>query len=245
MSLYFKDSKIKKIYHGSTKVKKIYFGSTKVWSSGSEVTYFSEDGSTVLGTADVDEGEDVLHPTMVTPTKANHTFVGWVGYGGTERFETKVANGEPMSLYALFVPNSLQILNASLIVESGDVDPKYTLVSYNNNYIDEVKYAESSSWYNYEYSNSDTKTMHVKIGLYQLMTVQGRALKNHNEGGGSINNVTSSGNTVTLTFGADADIVMYCWNRHEWRESWSHTITGCTNITLSNPDAWELPQPTQ
>lgn len=219
------------------KVKKIGYYKDgvmhQVFTSASAVSYY--DGNTLLGIEEVDEGLDVLRPSIDT-SKDGYTLVGWTGYGGTERFETRVATGEPMSLYALWLPNTLTVLSATLIQDG--TDPKYTLVSHDSKYISEVKYAESSSWYNYAYSNSDTKTMRVKIGLYQLMTVQGKAVKNHNEGGGSINGVTSGGNTVTLTFDSDTDITMYCWDRHEWRETWSHTIAGCTDITLSNPIQW-------
>lgn len=222
-----------KWYFGNTKLKSFFHGDDKVWTGASSVSYY--DGDTLIDTIDVDEGADVLHPSL-SMSKTNYTFVGWSLSDGGDRVTTLYATGEPMSLYALWLPNTLTILSATL-AHDGE-NPKYTLVSHDSKYISEVKYAESSSWYNYEYSNSDTKTMRVNIGLYRLMTVQGKALKNHNEGGGSINGVTSSGNTVTLTSDTDADVVMYCWNRHEWRETWSYTITGCTDITLSNPIPW-------
>ncbi len=99
-----------KFYLGSNKVKAIYKGSTKVWSGASIVSYY--DGSTLLGTEEVEEGEDVLRPDIDT-TKANYTLYGWSTSPNGQRTTQMVANGEAMSLYAIYLPNTLTVCVSS------------------------------------------------------------------------------------------------------------------------------------
>ena len=99
-----------KFYLGSNKVKAIYKGSTKVWSGASIVSYY--DGTTLLGTEEVEEGEDVLHPDIDT-TKANYTLYGWSTSPNGQRTAQMVANGEPMTLYAIYLPDTITVCVSS------------------------------------------------------------------------------------------------------------------------------------
>lgn len=93
--------KKQKIFIGSTKITKAYVGGKQVYSSGSLVTY-NVDGT--VYTEEVEEGSDVLHPTSFTPSKTNYTFYGWTQTSGsTQREESLVATGDPMTLYAIFL----------------------------------------------------------------------------------------------------------------------------------------------
>jgi len=107
MSMY-KNSKFKLMY-GSNKVKALMFGNSKVWSGASVVSYY--DGDTLLGTEEVDEGSDVLHPNIST-SKSGYTLVGWTY--NDENVTSLVASGEPMTIKAVYVANSITIASGYL-----------------------------------------------------------------------------------------------------------------------------------
>lgn len=83
-----------------------------VWSGASVVHYY--DNTTLLGTEEVDEGEDVLHPSITT-TKSNYTLIGWSTEPNNlnKQVTSLVATGEEMNLYALYLPNSLNVVSNS------------------------------------------------------------------------------------------------------------------------------------
>ena len=103
------------------KLKKGFFGSglnklkagyvyengeyVKVWSGATKVSYYDEE--TLLGIEEIDEGDDVLHPSIV-PVKENYTMVGWSTTNSEEGYVTELtAEGEEMTLYAVFVPDTV------------------------------------------------------------------------------------------------------------------------------------------
>lgn len=86
----------------------------KVWSGASVVSYY--DGATLIGTVEVDEGNDVLHPDL-SLAKENYTLCGWsISAEYLTKVESLVATGEPMSVYAIYLPNSLNVLGNSRYV---------------------------------------------------------------------------------------------------------------------------------
>lgn len=104
---------------GLTKIKAGYMYESgewnKVWSFGSEVSYYDDD--TLIGKEDVDEGHDVLHPSLTMPAKENYTFCGWALENGTYDNVTElVATGQPMTLYAMYLPNSINVVSNSRYV---------------------------------------------------------------------------------------------------------------------------------
>lgn len=108
-------SKIKKglFSTGLTKIKAGYMYESgewnKVWSFGSEVSYYDDD--TLIGKEDVDEGRDVLHPSLTMPIKEGYTFCGWTLENGTyDKVTELVATEQPMTLYAMYLPNSINAL---------------------------------------------------------------------------------------------------------------------------------------
>lgn len=108
-------SKIKKglFSTGLTKIKAGYMYESgewnKVWSFGSEISYYDDD--TLIGKEDVDVGRDVLHPSLTMPTKENYTFCGWTLENGTyDKVTELVATEQPMTLYAMYLPNSISAL---------------------------------------------------------------------------------------------------------------------------------------
>lgn len=79
---------------------------------GAVISYY--DDSTLLGTQKVPNGKDVLHPSITMPSKENYTFCGWTTENGSYNKETTlVSTGEPMSLYAMYLPNSLNVVGNS------------------------------------------------------------------------------------------------------------------------------------
>lgn len=71
-----------------------------LWSGASLVTYY--DGETLLGTAEVDEGQSVLNPSF-HPRKNNKILYGWnTNPSATTPLNTLVADGEPITLYAIW-----------------------------------------------------------------------------------------------------------------------------------------------
>lgn len=100
MGIYFGNQKLNRLYFGNQKIKAVYFGTQKVWSGASLVTYYN--GSTLLGTVEIDEGNTVLEPSY-HPRKTNKFLIGWnTNPSATEPLEELVADGEPITLYAIF-----------------------------------------------------------------------------------------------------------------------------------------------
>lgn len=155
-------TKISKIFKGTTKCKCVYKGTTKVWSGASLVSYY--DGETLLGTEEVDEGTDVLHPSINT-VKTNYTLYGWtLSNGATERAETLLATGEPMTVYAIYLPNSI------LVAKSHRYNTDTVTVDiWNPNYMSGSAYVECVS-----NGSSETRstTFTLNLGKYQNSTVK-------------------------------------------------------------------------
>lgn len=89
---------------------------TQVWSGASVVSYY--DGNTLIGIEEVDEGEDVLHPSLST-AKENYTLVGWKQAVYGDKVLELNATGEPMVLYAMYLPNTYNAVSDSTYVTGG------------------------------------------------------------------------------------------------------------------------------
>ena len=85
----------------------------QVWSGASEVSYY--DGDTLLGMREVDEGEDVLRPDL-DMTKSGYTHVGWKQAVYGDKVLELNATGEPMVLYAMYLPNTYNAVSDSTYV---------------------------------------------------------------------------------------------------------------------------------
>lgn len=86
---------------------------------GVEVSYY--DGSTLLGTQKVPKGKDALHPSITVPTKSGYTFVGWATTNDIEDWVgTLVAGNDPITLYAIYVANTLTVVSGG-----SNQNPKY------------------------------------------------------------------------------------------------------------------------
>ena len=211
MALQFGNAKPKLMY-GNSKVKLMY-GSTKLYSSGSAVSYY--DGATLIGTLDVDEGLDVLHPDLPL-SKEGYTLVGW--QYNDERVETLAADGEAMTLYAIYLPNTL-------VVAQGDVGTVWYTPQ-----IKDERYISGSIGSEKKVSSGNdfvSCTFTVDPGMYQ--TVSGTTRVNGSGSGWHQSDVTpsiTSGGTYTVSS-------IFVGNNGTYT-----CVVGVNQITLSNPRAW-------
>ena len=75
-----------------------------------KVSYY--DGSTLLGTKRYSRGRDVLHPSLTMPTKSGYTFIGWATTNSEDDWVgTLVATNEPITLYAIYIANSITVVS--------------------------------------------------------------------------------------------------------------------------------------
>lgn len=227
-----------KFYLGDKKVKSIYQGPTKVWSGASLVSYY--DGATLMGTEEVEEGEDVLHPSFST-AKSGYTLYGWrLSSGDNSRIESLTATGEPMTLYAFYLPNSMTIasgyISGNSFVQSvwnteylSGQSGLATYATWNNRTVygsfslNKGKYGTASVTVSDYFENKGTGALGVGEARFDG-TVIGTPI----EGG--------SGHSKTFTVNAGShSLSLYVISYGDYTQS---GVMGVTNITLTNPQAW-------
>lgn len=224
---------------GTSKIKAFMLGTEKVWSSGSVVSYY--DGDTLLGTEEFEEGLDVLHPSIDT-SKEGYTLYGW---GTTTDIESKVgylvATGEPITLYALYLPNSLTVALASLGSSQGWV--RYTLTLLNSQYVSGGIQATASGYNTWGGGDDQPKesgtSFNLDLGLYgsatitvQFTTANGRNFSSKFDGAS-----VASGETKTVTVSASGNHTLWA-KGYAWYQSWCSCVIAVTSIVLTNPQAW-------
>ena len=236
--------KIRKIARGRylTKVKEGWIFKDgefqKVWSGASEVSYY--DGDVLLGTEEVDEGEDVLHPSIST-TKSGYTLYGWAtSKTATERITSLLATGEPMKVYAIYLPNSLRVAGCSLSTGSW--------TDYSNVYVDSkyisggiVASAQVATYgWSHGTSTNASASFTLNLGKYQSGKITARNVT----GNGSnfdmrLDNVQFTNNTSkAITVNTKSTNHNVYAGGYAAADSWCSCITAITDITLSNPIAW-------
>lgn len=160
--------------------------------------------------------------------KTGYTHVGWTGYGGTERFETKVATGEPMSLYALFIPNTLVVASGN--VSGNHNDCNYTQTAKDTNYINGSLYAKvAATW------SAQTKTENftlLKKGYYSTATIKLAMIAGDIQ---KLDNVQYHNNdTVEIAVGQHT-LTAYAYSGGSDTQ---RSIIGIGELKLSNPTQW-------
>lgn len=224
-------TKAKKLYIGSAKVKKVYKGTTKVWNSGYPISYYY--GNTLLGVEDVEENADVLHPSITMPTRENYTFCGWTLENGSYNKVTELVATEPMNLYAMYLPNSINAVSNSRYISgstyaSASATPAYqggqplnssasfvlNMHEYQNNSVTVVCQALYSGWVDNNQPSGN--------GKFDSSTIS----KN---GSSTFTNISSGTHTVK-TEGHTA-------NEGEARNT-QELRCYVSTLTLSNPVAW-------
>ena len=210
----------------------------RVWSGASVVSYY--DGNTLIGTEEVDEGEDVLHPSFALPQKTGYTLYGWrVNPNDLDRTETLLATGEPMTVYTYYVPNSIVVAKGSF---SGT---DYMKSIWNTDYMS----GDASA-------NANTPGQPVQFGCgfninwrwYQNASLIVRTAKNADGQAhflsGSVNGVQftapytkSSAQTTVIPRNGSNNLSAYL--SCESDVGWAYGAIGVLNVTLSNPIAWQ------
>lgn len=210
----------------------------KVWSGATVVSYY--DGETLMGTEEVDEGEDVLHPSFST-SKKGYTLYGWSA-DGENRDTELVAQGDTMTLYALYVPNSIVVCVSA---ESGS---SATVSTWNTKYMSGAAFVIQESP---GPSLTNTANFGITLHEYQNSTI---TLWTHDytidEQGYGHDYTGSMGIDGSDTSQYHNGNVLYNWSgNHTMRvhafpnwgigERFERVSGGLANVTLSNPIAWE------
>lgn len=196
---------------------------------GALITYY--DGSTVLGERRVAKGKDVLHPAITMPSKSGKTFVGWATTNAIDDWVgTLVSTGEPMNLYAMYVDNTLTVVNAGTITQSkyasGDCSISQYITWNNNTWsasfnINKRRYGSGTIVANASFGNAGTGSL--EVGRASLDGVQFISA----EGGGSGSRSISASN-------GSHSLSLYLISYNDYAQ----TGTVSATVTLTNPIAW-------
>ena len=188
-----------------------------VWSGASVVHYY--DNTTLLGTEEVDEGEDVLHPSIDT-TKSNYTLVGWSTEPNdlNKQVTSLVATGEEMNLYALYLPNTRVISNVCPLSTYVTWNEKWAYGSFN---VDMSKYQSGTITAYVSFSSQGTGELRVGYGQLDGVTF------GESKGGGS------GSRTIQATNGTHS-LALYVISYNNYAQSGNASVT----ITLTNPKSW-------
>lgn len=226
-----------KFMKGTSKVKALMLGTQKVWSSGSVVSYY--DGDTLLGTEEVEEGLDVLHPSIST-AKTGYTLYGW---GLSNSIDAKigqlVATGEPMKLYALYLPNALTVAQGRFTSESMWAD--YVVDILNADYVTGHINASAQGYNSWGGGQSqpkeDTQTFTIDLGLYGKATISGRFVVARGDGAQARFDNTSVSSSFSKNVTASGSHTLWAF-AYAPSGLWASAILGVTSIVLSEPTAW-------
>lgn len=235
--------KIKKVAVGQqlTKIKGAYIWDgtdfVRVWSGASQVSYY--DGNTLLGTIEVDEGEDVLHPSLDT-TKSGYTLYGWAtSKSSNNRVELLTATGDPIALYAIYLPNTIVVATGTVTNSSGWVN--YIAGQVNSAYVSGglAASAQRAAYYGGAGSAEGSAVFTVTLGRYQNGTIKwSYATGNGDNQVGKVDGIEVSSGYGSKSINASGSHTLYTKGTAS-DGSWTSTVVGITNITLSNPIAWE------
>lgn len=232
-------TKVSKVFKGTSKVKYIYKGTTKVWSGASVVSYY--DGNTLIGTEEVDEGLDILHPSFST-AKEGYTLYGWTNVADSdERITVATATGEPMTLYAIYLPNTLTVISGTV---SNNNTPTYSRTVFNTKFVSGNPATNAEEWYA---SIDSTKQTSASITLdkkyYQTAKVTVKGLTRGYGHGKFDGHTVVEGDSVSDTYtnnnlsNGSHTITSYVYVNYSG--TWIICCTGITSLTLTNPIAWE------
>lgn len=224
-----------KFYLGSNKVKAIYKGSTKVWSGASIVSYY--DGTTLLGTEEVEEGEDVLHPDIDT-TKANYTLYGWSTSPNGQRVTQMVANGEAMSLYAIYLPNTITVCVSARSGSSATVSVWNSKYMSGSAYVIQESNGQSlTASANFSITLNEYQNSSVKLWTHWYMVdEQGYG---HDEGGNmKVDGTTRYNGNVLSNLSGVHQMSVHAFPNWGTGERFVRASGGLAEVKLTNPIAW-------
>lgn len=86
---------------GNYEISKISLGDELIYSAGSTVTYYVDEGVQPI-IEEVDSGDSCLSPTTFTPSKSGWNFVGWSEDESMTIVDELIMDSDPFTLYAVF-----------------------------------------------------------------------------------------------------------------------------------------------
>ena len=207
----------------------------QVWTGASTVSYY--DGNTLLGTEEVDEGNDVLRPQTIDTTKTGYTLYGWkASPDDSARLEQLLADGEPINLYAYYVPNTI-------VVASGTVSGSMGYTNYTENSKNAFYVAGGLGvTANRFYSAGDAEAranFTLNLNEYRQGTIEYwyyTGLGTDQEGWFDNVMVRQTQNTKLVT--TNGEHTLYARGHCVANDSWTSTTLGVVSITLSDPIEW-------
>ena len=207
----------------------------KANGGGAKITYY--DNTTELGYEYVASGQDVLHPSITMPTKSGKTFIGWSTTTSENNWVgTLTANGQPMNLYAIYVPNALTVASGSVTDPHGLGWASYS-GTYNSKYISGSIgcTADRAGYYIGAGDATASASFSIIFNEYQNATLSWAI----GEGAGSshdwiFDGVSTSGGSKSTT----SSVHSMSTSGHCSGSDSTSTSIGITSITLSNPRAW-------
>lgn len=229
---------LKKMTYNGQKVKKWIHNGVKVWSGATVVSYY--DGSTLLGTKEVDEGEDVLRPSDISTTKSGYTMIGWATSNSESSIVTSLkASGEAMTLYAIYLPNSYTAVSASHSLGTGSSiskqDTKYISGSLfcdaglNDSYVSPGTTTSSASWT-------------INMNRYRSVTITARTYESAY--GSHSYSLTWDGSAVSQSNGTNTTRTYSSNGSHTFvstatmNDGYCAIGIGMTSAVFSNPKPW-------
>lgn len=228
---------LKKMTYNGQKVKKWIHNGVKVWSGATVVYYYS--GSTLLGTVEVDEGNDVLRPSGISTAKSGYTMIGWATSNSESSIVTSLkASGETMTLYAIYLPNSYTAVSASHSLGGGNSislqDTKYISGSIfcsaglNDSYVSPGTKTESASW-------------SINLNRYRSVTITAQRYES-SYGSHSYSltwdgsDVNSSSTVTTRTYSSNGTHTFV--STATMNDGYCAIGIGMTSAVFSNPKPW-------
>lgn len=203
----------------------------QVWSGASEVSYY--DGDTFLGMREVDEGESVLHPDIDT-SKEGYTLVAWKSSVYGDPLDELLATGEPMTVYAIYVPNTITVARGTVTLD------RYTLSLQNSEYVTGVlgNHDARASYYVGPAWISSGFNVEIKMGFYQNGTLNFTLINEapFDVSASYMGSPTSLG-AHSVSISASGNYYGSSRGYVDWHTS-GGTTGGITSLVLTNPKAW-------
>lgn len=229
---------LKKMTYNGQKVKKWIHNGVKVWSGATVVYYYS--GSTLLGTKEVDEGNDVLRPSGISTAISGYTMIGWATSNSESSIVTSLmASGETMKLYAIYLPNSYTAVSASHSLAGGSSislqDTKYISgslfcsVGRNDSYVSPGTDTASASWT-------------INLNRYRSVTITAQTYESAY--GSHSYSLTWDGSAVSQSNGTNTTRTYSSNGNHTFvstatmNDGYCAIGIGMTSAVFSNPKPW-------
>lgn len=207
----------------------------QVWSGASEVSYY--DGNTLLGVEEVDEGEDVLHPSLDT-SKTGYTLVGWKNAYYGDQVTELTATGEPMALYAMYLPDTLTVASGYFQWDGYGAMVTYYNTRWDSEYLTGSPSVSAELWYS-EGTKESTAYFTLNKKFYQTASITvGHEARADNATGRFDGTEISKGHTLTRTIGNGSHSMYARVIVGAPSSTWHISRVGVTSLVLSNPTPW-------